>query len=419
MKNVIEYDGYRLHLIPINKFKNVTIILKMAAPLTRETTTLRSLLSFMFTGGTEKLPSVARFSSYLEELYGARFSSSIGTKGLAHVIQIASVCIDSQYLKEDENLLTKQIELFRDVLFSPNAKDGCFDEVTFNQKKKEFKWRLQALKDDKYSYSLERLFEEMGKNQPLGISTFGYEDEIDGITNEALYDYYLQCLKNDVFDIYVVGDIDESFENVFSKNFKLPKRQQEIATSTIFTSDKTEVLVVKEKQDIVQAKLNMGYTIDTDFTSPDHYAFTLFNGMFGGFAHSQLFKVVREEHSLCYYVSSSYDAFNGIMLVNAGIETKNYDQTVKLIQNELEKIQRGEVSQELLDITKVMLENSLKKSDDEALNIIALRYNRDITHKEETNQQYIDRLNAVTLEDIIRVSKKVKLDTIYMLEGRE
>lgn len=419
MKNVIEYDGYRLHLIPTNKFKNVTILLKMAAPLTKETTTLRSLLSFMFAGGTEKLPSVARFSSYLEELYGARFVSSINTKGLAHVIQIASVCIDHQYLKEDEDLLLKQIDLFHDVLFCPNAKDGRFDEVIFNQKKQEFKWRLQALKDDKYSYSLERLFEEMGKDQSLGISSFGYEEEIDGITNEALYDYYLQCLKNDVFDIYVVGDIDDGFETLFSKRFQLLKRPQEIETSTIFHSKKEDVLIVKEKQDIVQAKLNMGYTIDTDFTSEDHYAFTVFNGLFGGFAHSQLFKVVREEHSLCYYVSSSYDAFNGVMIVNAGIETKHYDKTVELIQSELEKIQRGEVSQELLDTTKVMLENSLKKSDDEALNIIALRYNRDITHKQETNQQYIERLKAVTLEDVVRVSKKVKLDTIYLLEGKE
>ena len=419
MKQIIEYDGYRLHLIPMDKFKNVTIILKMAAPLTKETTTIRSMLSFMFTGGTTKLPSVARFSSYLEELYGARFSSSIGTKGLSHVIQIASICIDSQYLKEDEDLLTKQIELLRDVVFSPNASNGCFDEATFNQKKKEFKWRLQALKDDKYSYSLERLFEEMGKDQSLGISTFGYEDEIDGITSKQLYEYYLQCLKKDVFDIYVVGDIDEKVEKLFEKNFVLDRRNKEMETSTIYHSNKSEVLVVKEKQDIVQAKLNMGYSIDTDFTSPDHYAFTIFNGLFGGFAHSQLFKVVREQHSLCYYVNSSYDAFNGIMVVNAGIETRNYDQTVKLIQNELEKIQRGEVSQELLDITKVMLENSLKKSDDDALNIIALRYNRDITHKEETNQQYIERLNAVTIEDVIRVSQKVKLDTIYMLEGRE
>ena len=65
MDKTIELDGYRLHLIPTKKFKNITISLKMAAPLTRQTTTLRTLLSFMFTGGTKKYNTSKKFSSYL------------------------------------------------------------------------------------------------------------------------------------------------------------------------------------------------------------------------------------------------------------------------------------------------------------------------------------------------------------------
>ena len=419
MKETIVFDGYRLHLIPTNKFKNVTITIKMAAPLKRETTTLRTLLSFMFAGGTEKYPSTKLFSAYLENLYGAGFSSSIGTKGKAHVINIVDICVDSQYLNDEPELLKKQIELLHDVLFHPNAKEGAFDDVTFKIKKQELKWRLASLRDDKYSYSLERLFDEMGKGQPLGISTYGYEEEINAITSKQLYDYYLECMEKDVFDIYVVGDIDESIVSIFKQYFPFTKRPHDFETNTIFKSAKNDVLEIVEKQDIVQAKLNIGYTIDADFTHPDHYAMTVLNGLFGGFSHSMLFKVVREQNSLCYYVSSSYDAFNGIMIVNAGIETKNYQKTLDLITQELQKIQRGEISQELLDITKGMLENSLRKSNDDAMSMVALKYNRDITHKQETNEDYIQRLNAVTLEDVIRVSQKIKMDTIYLLAGKE
>ena len=101
------------------------------------------------------------------------------------------------------------------------------------------------------------------------------------------------------------------------------------------------------------------------------------------------------------------------------LKQKIIKKTVELINEQLTKIQNGEISQELLDITKRMLINSLKKSNDDALNIIALKYNRDITHKEETNDMYIQRLNEVTLEDVIRVSQKVKCDTIYLLAGKE
>ena len=47
-------------------------------------------------------------------------------------------------------------------------------------------------------------------------------------------------------------------------------------------------------------------------------------------SQSKLFKVVREKNSLCYYISSSYDAFNGVMVITAGIEGKDYHQTVQI-----------------------------------------------------------------------------------------
>ena len=36
-----------------------------------------------------------------------------------------------------------------------------------------------------------------------------------------------------------------------------------------------------------------------------------------------------------------------------------------------------------------MLQNALRKTNDEAGSMIVLAYNRDITHKQETNDEYI------------------------------
>ena len=163
----------------------------------------------------------------------------------------------------------------------------------------------------------------------------------------------------------------------------------------------------------------MGYRIGCDFTSNHHYAFTVFNALFGGFSQSRLFKVVREENSLCYYVSSSYDAFNGIMIVNAGIEAKDYQKTMSLIKEQLEDIQNGNLSDNDIQIAKIMLQNALRKTNDEAGSMIALAYNRDITHKQETNDEYIQKLLNVSKEDIINVAKKVQLDTIFFLTGKD
>lgn len=418
MTKTIQLDGYRLHLTKTDKFKNITIALKMAAPLTRETATIRTLLSFMFTGGCKKYPSSKEFSKYVEGLYGGRFSSSISSKGSAHIINIFSICVNDQYLL-NESLLNKQIQLLNDVLLAPNIIDDAFDNKVFEQKKQELLWRLQTLKDDKYAYSLDRLFEEMGKDQTLGIATVGYENDLHSITAKQLYEYYLKCLEEDVFDIYIVGDIDDSIVEQFKNKFKFTNTASKLKSALTFTSSRTEVLKIVERQDINQAKLNLGYTIDTNFKSDDHYAFTVLSGLLGAFSHSLLFKTVREEHSLCYYVNSSYDAFNGIMVVTAGIESKDYQKAVKLISEQIKRVQDGDINDELLSITKGMLQNALVKSEDEAISMISLMYNRDLANKTETNQEYIEKLNSVSLEDVIRVSKKIKLDTIYLLTNKE
>ena len=135
-------------------------------------------------------------------------------------------------------------------------------------------------------------------------------------------------------------------------------------------------------------------------------------------SQSKLFKVVREKNSLCYYISSSYDAFNGVMVITASIEGKDYHQTVQLIKEQLKEMQDGCFDQDDIDIAKLMIKNSMKKTNDEPLSQVAVQYNRDITGKKETNEQYLEKIENVTYQDIVDVCQNIELDTIFLLKGR-
>ena len=419
MKKTYQMNGYKLHLIPTKKFKNITISLRLQNKLTRETSTIRTLLTFVLIASTDKYKTTKEIAAYLDEMYGARLSNNILSKGYSHIMQLYSGCVNENYLPLKESLLEKQIMLINDLFYHPNVLNGAFDEKIVELKKRELKERLQAAKDDKFSYSLDKLFEYMGRGSVLGINSTGYEDEIDAISAKDLYEYLQKCILEDEKHLYIVGDIDESVVDLFAKNLKFANHSNQYPSSYQFKSDKNEVLEVIETQEITQAKLNMGFTIDCNYTSLDHYAFTVFNAYYGGFSQSRLFQVVREENSLCYYVSSSYDAFNGIMIVNSGIEDEDYTKAKDLILEELNKIQKGIIEDDRLQLAKGMLANSLRKTNDEAGSMIAIDYNRDITGKIETNDEYLQKLMSVTKEDIIRVSLKVKLDTIYLLTGKD
>ena len=365
MKKSYQLAGYTLHVIPSKKFKNITMSLKLEGKLTKENVTKRSLLAFMLTGGTENYPSTQALSTHLEDLYGMSFGTNLATKGIGQVLNISSVCINETFLPYQENLLVQQIKMFNDVLFHPNVRNGKFDEQTFAIKKKELKERLIVQNDDKFMYGLDQLFKNMGEGGFLSISNNGYVEELDRITNEEVYKYLVECLENDVKHLYVVGDVDESIVDVFKENLSFSSSSQPLDPVTNFKSSKNDILEVVEKQDITQAKLNMGYVVDCNFKDPGTYAMTV------------------------------------------------------LIAQELKNIQNGDFSNDEIDLAKLMLKSSLTKTKDEPISLITLAYNRDLTGVQETNDEYLEKLMRVSKEEIIAASKKVHLDTIFLLTGSD
>ena len=71
---------------------------------------------------------------------------------------------------------------------------------------------------------------------------------------------------------------------------------------------------VREKQDMKQGKLHLGFSTPITFQHPDYPKMQMTNGVFGGFAHSKLFMNVREKESMAYYASSSYASHYGLAL---------------------------------------------------------------------------------------------------------
>lgn len=405
-------------MLPTNKFKNITISLKLQNTLDEKTVAKRTLLSFMLTTGTEKYPSTQELSIYLESMYGMKLGANVVTKGKSHIININSICINQEYLPYKEDLIQRQIQLLNDIFFKPNASKTVFDQTMFERKKKELVERLINNQDDKFYYSLEKMFEYMGKGTCLGISSHGNIEDIKKIENEELFSYFKECIKNDQKHIYVVGNVDESIVHVFENCLSFEKNNSIFESVYSFEKNRKDLLEIIEKQDVTQAKLNMGYRISVNYNHQNHYAFVVFNAIFGGMSQSKLFKVVREKNSLCYYISSSYDAFNGVMVITAGIEGKDYHQTVQLIKEQLKEMQDGCFDQDDIDTAKLMIKNSMKKTNDEPLSQVAVQYNRDITGKKETNEQYLEKIENVTYQDIVDVCQNIELDTIFLLKGR-
>ncbi|MGN1400380.1 MAG: EF-P 5-aminopentanol modification-associated protein YfmF [Bacillus sp. (in: firmicutes)] len=417
-QSVVEEQGYRLHVVKTTKYKTNTIILKLKAPLDRETVSYRALLPQVLQGSSKKYPTTGKLRTYLEELYGATLYGNVSKKGEYHIMTLTIEIANEKFLSDKDPLLEKGIQLLTDVLLNPNIEEGGFRENTFDQEKRALIQQIQSLYDDKMKYSSIRLVEEMCKDEPYGIGVNGTVEGVGEITPHSLYDYYRHAIETDEVDLYVVGDVDEGqIRGIVTRYMHLKSRQTK-SLPVDHHNQPREVKEIKEVQDITQGKLNMGYRTGILYGDKDYYALQVFNGIFGGFSHSKLFMEVREKNSLAYYCASRIESHKGLIMVMSGIQTENYQKTLSIINEQMDKMKRGDFSDEIIDQTKAVIINQLLETIDNAGGLTEILYHNVISKQTLTIDDWLTGIQNVTKEDIIRVGERIHLDTVYFLAGK-
>ncbi len=411
--------GYTLHIVQTAKYKTNSIVLKMKAPLDPETVTLRGLLPHVMQSSTKTYQSTTELRSYLDELYGANFFVDLGKKGEYHVVSMSVEIANEKFLKDSEPLLQKGIEFLADVLQNPHVEEGGFDKKTVEKEKRNQKVRIQAVYDDKMRYANSRLVEEMCKGERFALHVNGVSEEVESITAKSLYEYYQKVITEDQFDLYIIGDVDVSeVENLCDELFELKERSPQSVDSSEVKRKENEN-VVKEKQDVKQGKLNMGYRTHTKYGDADYFALQVFNGIFGGFSHSKLFINVREKASLAYYAASRLESHKGLLMVMSGIEFEKYDQAVGIINEQLQAMKDGDFTDGEIEQTKAVIRNQLLETIDTSRGLVEVLYHNAVAHEEIDLKHWLDEIEKTTKEDIVKAANKVELDTIYFLTGME
>ncbi|EGP5191503.1 insulinase family protein [Enterococcus faecium] len=411
-------EGVNLHVLPTKQYKTIRIFIRFTARLQQEVITKRSLLSSMLETNSLNYPDQTKLSAKLAELYGASFGLSVRKKGNLHWLNVGISFVNGEYVN-DPNLFSQAVDFLKEVLFYPNIKNQQFDQLTFDLEKNNLRLYLESLKEDKQtfaSYALQELYFENSPEQK--IPSLGVVEEIDKITARSLAAYYQEMMANDQIDIFVVGDVDP--DKAAEAVGQLPFEPRETAHPELFYTQ-PQVNIVKERQvrePIVQAKLNLAYQTNVYYDEPERFALMVFNGLFGGFPHSKLFMNVREKESLAYYASSSVDTFRGFMSVQTGIDEKNRNQVLRLIHEQLESLQNGEITDLELAQTKAMLRNQyLLSLDSPQAAIEASFLDSWLPETKLSDEEWLKRMESVTIKEIQQVAEQIELQAIFFLAG--
>lgn len=406
-----------LTLIPATKFKSNLVSIYIQRLLDRDEATKNALLPTIITSGCEKYPSLREVSNQLDDLYGSSMSGSVSKRGERQVISFKIISTNERYL--DEKIFTDVIGFFNEVLNKPLVIDGGFNKEYLDIEKINLKDAIQAKINDKSRYALERSFEEMCEGERFSINEQGYEEDLDKISPQELYEHYKKIIRTSPIDIVVEGDFNETeVIDAISKNFTFERDEIIEIPREEYKKDIKEVKVIEEKMDITQGKLVMGYRTNVDFKDEGKY-YPLIVGcnVLGGGPHSKMFINIREKESLCYYIYSSVEKYKGILFVSSGIEAKNYEKTVELVKQQLESLKAGEISQDEIENSKSALINSMKSLSDSIGGMSDFYFAQGMSNTSSTVEQIIENVANVNSEDIVKAFKEIELDIVYFLRN--
>lgn len=409
-------DGVELHLIKNEKFKMNHITFRFSGDFNQKTVARRVLVAQILATANAEYPTAQRFRERLASLYGATLSTKVSTKGLVHMVDIELTFMKNQFVMTDENLLEEIIDFLYKNLFSPLVTVEQYQSKLFNIEQTNLINYLKADQDDSFYSSELGLKKLFYNNTAFQASKYGTVDLVSAENSYTAFQEFQKMLREDRLDIFVLGEFDDYRMLQLFNRFPFEDRRKEL----VFDYQQEFDNVIRQQfevREVNQSVLQLGYYFPTRCQDDEYFTLLVFNGLFGGFAHSRLFTELREKEGLSYTIGSHFDIYTGLLNVYAGIDKKNRNKTLQLINKQFSDIKMGRFSEALLKQTKKMLKVNLKLSCDSPKVIIEREYNRQYIVNNQTVDSTIDNIDNVSKADILKLTRKIKLQALYFLEG--
>lgn len=412
--------GIQAHVIETNKFKTNLFAMFLTVPLNHENITQNALIPAVLRRGTETLKSQEEISIELENMYGATLDCGVEKTGDNQVLKFYLETLNDNFLPNKENLSKKAIELLLDVIFNPLTENNHFKKEYVDSEKKTIKRLIDGRIDNKDMYAYTRCIEEMYKNEPYGLYKYGYIEDLENINEENLYTDYQNLLSIAKIDFFASGELQtDSVISIIEENQNIQKLQEREDTHIVNTEDtekkkEVQIQTIQDVKDVTQGKLVIGLDIDY-YKKDSRYAMCIYNVILGESATSKMFQNVREKAGLAYSARSTYVRQKNNIFIRAGIEIKNYSKALEIIKEQLEDMKNGKFSDEEIDNAKKYMTSGIKTVQDEQDSEITYYMGQELSKTLLTFEEYMDKINSVTREEILEIAKNIHINTIYFL----
>jgi len=245
---------------------------------------------------------------------------------------------------------------------------------------------------------------------------YGRVEDLAGLDAASLAEFHRETLRTAPAEIFVAGDVSPAaMEKLFKSAFTWKDRKPVPPPPAVLKPAPDSVREVIEKMDVEQGHLVLGARTGLTWSDDQVFGLIFANGVLGGFPHSKLFRNVREREGLAYAAGSSADNAKGLLFISAGIDPAKYEPAVRVIREQVDALQQGDISDEEMDKTRASLINRVRSREDSPSGKVAWFHELNMFGRRMTTTESVSRYADLSKDDVVAAARRIKLDTVYFL----
>ncbi len=414
-----------IYALRMDRFKTCSVMVFFIDALSSEKAAKNAMIPAVLRRGCNSHPDSMSISKKLEGLFGSSFDCGVAKKGENHVVYFYIDTLADAFLPAKRSIFGEAANLLSDMICDPVTKDECFLDEYIETEKNNLGRLINSRINDKLQYSLERCFESMCTGEPFGVYEYGSADDFKVIDKCGLFKHYRQFVAQNRMIIFLTGRITEYeadhivevVSDMHKKTGRLMTGENSRSANVPLKKETADPKIVTENMDLQQVRLCLGFR--TDITPADslYHPLVVCSSIFGGGVHSKLFRHVREESGLAYYIFARMEKFKGLMVVASGISHEAREAVKELILEQLHELSEGKVSDDELNKAVSSLETSMGSLYDNQMQLADFYLGQLLSGADETLDSTLEKVRSVKICDVRKAASNIRLDTIYTLAG--
>jgi len=288
-----------------------------------------------------------------------------------------------------------------------------------NKEKKVIYEEIRSSYDSPASY-VNLVFENMlWPNHPMGRDIAGSINSVGNISRNSLLSFFEKKYTSSNTVISVVGNINHNkiVDKISTTLDKYNRgNEDQICVSRPKTNGNSKLEIINKKTE--QIHLNIGFA-GINYLDDKKYPLSLLSVILGETMGSRLFEEIRESRGLAYNIGSNVQYFTdtGSFIIDSAVEPKNVEETIKVIQDELEKVKENITEEELIKAKKYTLGKMYMRLEDTMSITNFLGFQEITSGKIQTIEEITKKINQVTTSSIEKIANDVFDKTKMIISG--